>query len=141
MWFKKKVKARLLFPAITTILNAIVLFAAFSFLQGQAQYVMLLGMGILASAFAPAAITVTQEVIHPGLRAISYSVCVVVQNLFGASMAPIVIGSISDAYGIKVAMSILPLFLLASALLFFAGSFFYEKDMNKVEKIALQCED
>jgi MFS family permease len=141
MWFKKKVKARLLFPAITTILNAIVLFTAFSFLQGQAQYVMLLGMGILASAFAPAAITVTQEVIHPGLRAISYSVCVVVQNLFGASMAPIVIGSISDAYGIKVAMSILPVFLLVSALLFFAGSFFYEKDMNKVEKIALQCED
>jgi fucose permease len=141
MWFKKKVKSSLLFPAITTILDAIVLFAAFSFLQGQAQYVMLLGMGILASAFAPAAITVTQEVIHPGLRAISYSVCVVVQNLFGASMAPIVIGSISDAYGIKVAMSILPVFLLASALLFFAGSFFYEKDMNKVEKIALQCED
>ena len=141
MWFKKKVKSRLLFPAITTSLNALVLFAAFSFLQGQAQYIILLFMGILASAFAPAAITVTQEVIHPGLRAISYSVCVVVQNLFGASMAPIVIGSISDAYGIKVAMSILPLFLVASALLFFAGSFFYEKDMNKVEKIALECED
>jgi fucose permease len=97
-------------------------------------------MGILASAFAPAAITVTQEVIHPGLRAISYSVCVVFQNLFGASMAPIVIGSISDAYGIKVAMSILPLFLLISAILFFAGSFFYAKDLNKVEKITLECE-
>jgi MFS family permease len=140
VWFKKRVSSRLLLPAITTALNAIVIFAAFSFLGGKAQYMALLLMGILASAFAPAAITVTQEVIHPGLRAISYSVCVVFQNLFGASMAPIVIGSISDAYGIKVAMSILPVFLLISAILFFAGSFFYAKDLNKVEKITLECE-
>jgi MFS family permease len=141
LWFKKRVTARLLFPAITTALNAIFIFTAISFLHGQAQYLTLIGMGVLASAFAPAAITVTQEVIHPGLRATSYSVCVVVQNLFGASMAPIVIGKISDIYGIQVAMSILPVFLLVSALLFFAGSFFYKKDMSKVEKITLECED
>ncbi len=141
MWFKKRANARLLFPAITTALNAICIFTAISFLQGQAQYLTLIGMGILASAFAPAAITATQEVIHPGLRATSYSVCVVVQNLFGASLAPIVIGKISDLYGIQVAMSILPVFLVVSALLFFAGSFFYKKDLSKVEKITLECED
>jgi MFS family permease len=141
MWFKKRVSSRLLFPAITTALNAIILFIAFSFLGGKAQYLMLLLMGIVASAFSPAAITVTQEVVHPGLRAISYSICVVFQNLLGASLAPIVIGAISDAYGIKAAMTILPIFLLLSALLFFAGSFYYEKDLNQVEKIPLECED
>lgn len=141
MWFKKKQKARLLFPAITTSLNAIVIFVAISLLTGQAQYFTLLGMGILASAFAPAAITATQEAIHPGLRAISYSVCVVVQNLLGASLAPIVIGKLSDLYGIQTAMSILPVFLVVSALMFFAGSFFYEKDLSKVEKVTLECED
>ena len=131
----------MLFPSLTIALNAVVIFAAFSFLDGKTQYMMLLLMGVLASMFAPAAIIVTQEVIHPGLRAISYTVCVVFQNLFGASMAPIVIGAISDAYGIKAAMSILPVFLLISALLFFSGSFFYEKDLHKVEKITLECED
>jgi len=141
LWFKKNVSSRMLFPAMTIALNAVVIFAAFSFLDGKTRYMMLLLMGVLASMFAPAAITVTQEVIHPGLRAISYSVCVVIQNLFGASMAPIVIGALSDAYGIKVAMSILPVFLLISALLFFAGSFSYKKDLAKVEKIALECED
>jgi MFS family permease len=141
VWFKKNVSSRMLFPALTMALNAVVIFAAFSFLDGKTQYMMLLLMGVLASMFAPAAIIVTQEIIHPGLRAISYSVCVVVQNLFGASMAPIVIGALSDAYGIKVAMSILPVFLLISALLFFAGSFSYKKDLDKVEKIALECED
>ena len=141
LWFKKNVSSRMLFPALTIALNAVVLFAAFSFLDGNTQYIALLLMGVLASMFAPAAITVTQEVIHPGLRAISYSVSVVVQNLFGASIAPIVIGALSDAHGIKVAMSILPVFLLVSALLFFAGSFSYKRDLDKVEKIALECED
>jgi len=141
VWFKKNVSSRMLFPSLTIALNAVVIFAAFSLLDGKTQYIMLLLMGVLASMFAPAAIIVTQEVIHPGLRAISYSVCVVFQNLFGASMAPIVIGGLSDAYGIKVAMSILPVFLLASALLFYAGSFSYMMDLDKLEKIALECED
>ncbi|PKN05441.1 MAG: hypothetical protein CVU74_01715 [Deltaproteobacteria bacterium HGW-Deltaproteobacteria-9] len=141
LWFKKRVTARLLFPAITTALNAIFIFIAISLLQGQAQYLTLIGMGILASAFAPAAITATQEVIHPGLRATSYSVCVVVQNILGASLAPIVIGKISDIYGIQVAMSILPVFLVASALMFFTGSFFYKKDLDNVQKVTLECEN
>lgn len=139
--FKKNVSSRMLFPSLTVAINAIIIFIAFSILNGKAQYGMLLAMGVMASMFAPAAITVTQEVIHPGLRAISYSVCVVIQNLFGASLAPIVIGSLSDSHGIKVAMSILPVFLLISSILFFAGSFFYKKDLNKVEKINLECED
>jgi len=141
LWFKKNPSSRMLFPALTIALNAVVIFVAFSFLSGKTQYNMLLVMGVLASMFAPAGITVTQEVIHPGLRAISYSVCVVIQNLFGASMAPIVIGALSDAYGIKVAMSILPLFLIASALLFFVGALYYKRDLEKVEKVALECEE
>jgi MFS family permease len=141
VWFKKNVGSRMLFPSLTIALNAVVIFAAFTLLAGKSQYVMLLLMGVLASMFAPAAIIVTQEVIHPGLRAISYSVCVVFQNLFGASMAPIVIGALSDAYGIKMAMSILPVFLLVSALLFFTGSFSYKKDLDKVEKVVLESED
>lgn len=141
MWFKKRVNSRLLLPGITTTLNALVVFIAFTFLEGKAQFAMLLLMGTVSSAFAPAAITVTQEVIHPGLRATSYAVCVVIQNLLGAAMAPIVIGALSDTYGIKAALSVLPLFLIFSAVLFFAGSFFYAKDLSKVEKIALKWED
>lgn len=140
MWFKKRPNARLLFPALTAILAAISMFIAFSFLTGQAQYMVLLLHGILASAYAPAAITATQEVIHPGLRAVSYSLCVVVQNLLGASLAPIVVGAISDNFDIKFAMSVVPIALVISALAFFAGSYYYKKDLSKVEKVALECE-
>ena len=140
VWFKKRPSSRLLFPAIMVALSSIVVFIAFSFLEGKAQYMALLLYGILGVGFVAAAITATQETVHAGLRAISYSVCVIVQNILGASLGPIVIGAFSDAYGIKVAMTILPIFLAASALLFFAGSFFYEKDLKKVEKVTLECE-
>ncbi len=140
VWFKKRPSSRLLFPAITVALSSVVVFVAFSFLEGKAQYMALLFNGILGVGFVAAAITATQETVHAGLRAISYSVCVIVQNILGASLGPIVIGAFSDAYGIKVAMTILPIFLAASALLFFAGSFFYEKDLKKVEKVTLECE-
>jgi MFS family permease len=139
-WFKKRPSSRLMFPSITVALSAVVVFIAFSFLEGKAQYMALLLYGILGVGFVAAAITATQETVHAGLRAISYSVCVIVQNILGASLGPIVIGAFSDAYGIKVAMTILPIFLVASALLFFAGSFFYEKDLKKVEKVTLECE-
>jgi len=140
VWFKKRPSSRLLFPAIMVALSSIVVFVAFSFLEGKAQYMALLLYGILGVGFVAAAITATQETVHAGLRAISYSVCVIVQNILGASLGPIVVGAFSDAYGIKVAMTILPIFLAASALLFFAGSFFYEKDLKKVEKVTLECE-
>ena len=140
VWFKKRPSSRLLFPSITVALSSVVVFIAFSFLEGKAQYVALLLNGVLGVGFVAAAITATQETVHAGLRAISYSVCVIVQNILGASLGPIVIGAFSDAYGIKVAMTILPIFLVVSALLFFAGSFFYEKDLKKVEKVTLECE-
>ena len=53
VWFKKNVSSRMLFPSLTIALNAVVIFAAFSFLDGKAQYMTLLLMGVLASMFVP----------------------------------------------------------------------------------------
>ena len=39
MWFKKNVSSRMLFPAVTIGLNAVVIFIAFSLLDGNRQYV------------------------------------------------------------------------------------------------------
>ena len=37
-------------------------------------------------------------------------------------------------------MMVLPAFLVVAALLFFIGSFFFEKDYNKVERVQLEIE-
>jgi MFS family permease len=140
-WRKKKINARLLVPTLTSLISAVLMFMAFSVFDGKLQYLVLLSMGISITAFVAAAAAVTQDVVHAGLRAISYAVAVVVQNLLGASLGPIVMGSISDATNIQTAFTFLPIALLVATALFFAGSFYYERDLRKVEKVTLEIVD
>ena len=140
-WRKKQINARLLVPSITSLVSAILMFLAFSVFGGQWQYLILLSMGISITAFIAATAAVTQDVVHPGMRAISYAVAVVIQNLLGASLGPIVMGAISDATNIQTAFAFLPIALLIASALFFAGSFYYEKDLRKVEKVKLEVVD
>ncbi len=140
LWAKKQKAARLLIPTISALSSAILLFVGFKFFNGNAQYIILLLMGMTIVAFLPAAAAVTQDVVHPGLRASSYAICVVVQNLIGAALGPIFVGYMSDAYGIHTALLSLPLFLIFAGVLFFTGSFFYARDLDKVEKIELVVE-
>jgi MFS family permease len=138
-WRKTQPTARMLFPALSTFVSAILLFIAFYFLKGTAQIIVLFLFGVLVMTFIAGAAAVTQDVIHPGLRATSYAIAVAVQNLLGSFTAPIVLGRISDLSNIKTAMSILPFFLVIGALLFYIGSKYYVGDMEKVAKIHLEA--
>ncbi|HPJ93339.1 MAG TPA: MFS transporter [Deltaproteobacteria bacterium] len=140
-WRTTRVNARLVFCAASSLVSSVIFFVAFSFLSGTPQYILMLFGGIAIVAFVPAGAAVTQDVVHPGLRAISYSICVVVQHILGSSTGPIVIGAISDAYDIQTAMLILPGFTVIAAVLFMLGSLYYEKDLAAVEKVTLSVEE
>ena len=139
-WRKNRINARLIFPAITTLISAVIMFLAFTVFAGKMQYLLLLSVGVSITAFVSAASAVTQDVVHAGLRAISYAIAVIVQNLLGATLAPIAMGAISDATNIQTAFNILPVSLVIASALFFVGSFYYEKDLSKVEPIKLEAE-
>jgi MFS family permease len=139
-WRKSRDNARLLFPAISTFLTSLVLLLALTVLRGTLQYVAFLIFGVLIMSFVSGAASVTQDVIHPGLRATSYAIAVVVQNLLGASTAPIIMGKIYDLTNIQTALSILPFILIIGAVLFWLGSRHYVKDLGKVARIALVAE-
>lgn len=134
LWMKRRQNARMLFPAISSAGTAVLLFIAFAFFRGPVQYIFLLAAGVFAVAFVPAAVAVTQDVVHPGLRAISLSVNVVIQHLLGSSLGPLFIGALSDGYGLEKAMVWLPLFALLGSLLFLIGSRFYAGDLAAVEQ-------
>jgi fucose permease len=140
IWRKSKDNARLLFPAVSTLLSAIFLFIALALFKGTFQYIIFLVFGVLVLAFISGAASVTQDVIHPGLRATSYAIAVVVQNLLGASTAPIIMGKIYDLTNIQTALSTLPFVLVVGAFLFWLGSRYYVKDLGKVAQIALVAE-
>jgi dipeptide/tripeptide permease len=131
----------LLVPAISALLTAVIYFCGMHlFSGGSVQYAILILGGISSMVFASSAIAVTQDVVHPGLRAISYALCVIVQNLLGSSLGPLVTGFLSDAYGIATALKIACMSALVSFVLFYLGSKFYRRDLEKVDKIALTPE-
>jgi sugar phosphate permease len=137
-WRKTQPNARLLFPAISTLISAIILFVSLILLKGTGQLVLLFVFGVFIMTFISGAAAVTQDVIHPGLRATSYAIAVAVQNLIGSFTAPIILGKISDLSNIKTAMAILPFVLLIGSLLFYIGSRFYQKDLLKVPPVRLE---
>jgi MFS family permease len=139
-WRKTRADARLAYPALSTLLSGVVLFVALTLLKGTIQYIVLLIFGILILSFISGAAAVTQDVIHPGLRATSYAIAVVVQNLLGASTAPIIMGKIYDLTNIQTALSVLPGVLLVGSALFWFGSRHYVKDLGKVAQITLEAE-
>jgi predicted MFS family arabinose efflux permease len=140
LWLKRNRKARMLLPAISSVAASLLLLLGLRFLAGTPQYLMLLGVGIVIIMFVPAGVAVTQDVVHPGLRALSLSVNIVIQHLLGSSLGPLFVGYLSDGYGIGTAISFLPLFTFLGGMLFFAGSFFYEREMDRVEKVAIELE-
>jgi sugar phosphate permease len=139
-WRRKQVNARLLVPAITSILSAVLMFFAFNMSNGSMQYMLLMSVGISITAFIAAAGAVTQDVVHPGMRATSYAIAVVIQNLLGSTPAPTVMGAISDATNIQTAFLFLPISLILSSVLFFIGSLYYAKDLRKVKAVELIVE-
>ena len=138
-WRKTKENARLLFPALSTLFAAVVLFIALFLFKDTIQYAFFLVFGISIMLFISGAAAVTQDVIHPGLRATSYAIAVVVQNLLGASIAPVIMGKIYDLTNIQTALSFLPFVLLIGTLLFWIGSRHYVKDLEKVAPIKLEA--
>ena len=140
-WMTKRIQARLLVPCISALLTAALFLGGLHFLSGgMVQYGVLLLAGMASIAWASSAIAVTQDVVHPGLRAVSYALCVITQNLLGSSLGPIVTGAFSDRFGILTALKIASCTALISALLFYIGSRFYKKDLDKVERVALTAE-
>jgi MFS family permease len=140
-WRKTEARARLLFPAISTLVSAAILFISLILLKKTEQLILLFLFGIIVMTFISGAAAVTQDVIHPGLRATSYAIAVAVQNLLGSFTAPIVLGKISDLSNIKTAMAILPFILMIGSVLFYIGSRFYLKDLTKVANIKLEIAD
>ena len=141
-WMKKKIHARLLVPSISALLTTVLYFSGIHFFSGgTVQYGILLLGGIASIAWASSAIAVTQDVVHPGLRAISYALCVITQNLLGSSLGPIVTGTLSDRYGITTALKVASFAAISSFIAFYLGSRFYKKDLVNVERVTLTPEN
>jgi len=139
-WHRKRREARMVFPALTSLAAGGTLFIALLVPGTGIQLPIMVCYGILATCFVAPAASVTQDLVHPGLRALSYAICVIVQHMFGDIWSPWLVGAISDKIGLSKAMLVIPGFGILAALFFYSGSRFYSRDLSRVVKVELEAE-
>jgi MFS family permease len=131
-------RAKLLVPAVCLVVTALILMPAFGLLQpGGLQFALLAAGGFMMTAASGSVPSVAIDVIHPGLRATAAAMVAVVQNLFGLAAGPLIAGALSDAYGLGVALAIMPLFCIASAVVLLLGARAYPGDLARATSLGV----
>jgi MFS family permease len=136
-WMEKRANARMVFSGITSLASALLLGAAFLAPHSMTFIPFMVGFGVLSVAFLAPAAAVIQDVVHPGMRALAYGLCVVCQHILGASWSPMFIGGISDHIGLEKALLITPSFGIIACVMFLIGARYYERDMARVKNVIL----
>jgi len=140
-WHRRRKEGRLIFPAITSAVAAVILFLGLFTWPGQLEQVYLLVVyGVFATCYVAPAASVTQDLVHPGLRAFSYGMCVIIQHLCGDIWSPVLVGWLSDRVGLAEAVLVIPFFGLLAGVFFYAASRHYVRDLARVEKVRLEAE-
>jgi len=139
-WRKKNISARPLFSGLASILSAALWVISLAFLTGTVQYIAMMLAAVSTLLYLAGAAAATQDVVHPGLWAVSYSLCVVIQNLLGSSTGPIIVGALSDKYGLSAAMMTVPAASVLAGMLFLLATIWYRRDLEKVDKVKVEME-
>ncbi len=139
-WRKRRKDARLLLPAITSFVASGILLLGLMKSGSAVQVPILIVYGIFATCFIAPAASATQDLVHPGLRAFSFAMCVIVQHLCGDIWSPGLVGWISDSVGLARAMLIVPVFGFLAGVFFLLASRFYLRDLAGVETVELEPE-
>lgn len=127
---------RLRVPALYATLACVLLVLAFALPPGPMQYALILAGVFVAGGHTGAAGAVIIDVTHPGLRATAFAVMVLSNNLLGLAPGPIVVGALSDVYGLRVALGAAPFMCLASGAFFLLGSRHYRRESGRFEEPA-----
>ena len=124
----RRASNRLLVPAAYALACGSLLFAAFSMAPGTAQFV-LVALGLMIGAgFAGPSGAVAADVTNPAIRATVFATLTLANNLIGLAPGPFVTGMLADAFGLDVAMRIIPAAGILAAAFYFAAARSYDAD-------------
>jgi MFS family permease len=112
-------------------------FGATGQMAAGSQYALIALGGFLMTCTVGPVVAIVIDVIHPGVRATGASVLALFQNLFGLAAGPFLVGVLSDALGLQVALGVIPLFGLAAAAFFLLASRSYEGEIQRTEPVAV----
>jgi MFS family permease len=123
-------------PAAFAFASCALLVLAFALPPGAVQYALILCGVFVAGGHSGAAGAVISDVTHPGLRATALATVVLGNNLLGFAPGPVVVGQLSDAFGLKAALTVAPLVCLVAAAFFLLAARHYRADGGHFEEPA-----
>ncbi|MER6945312.1 MFS transporter [Nonomuraea sp. NPDC000554] len=136
-WAATRPRRRLLVPTGLALVTAALLCTAFGALApGGLQFGLVLAAGFPLAAALGTAPAVVVDVVPPSLRATAIGMVVLVQNLFGLAVGPVLTGWLSDAFGLRTALGVMPLFCVGGAVALWLASRTYERDLANVAAAA-----
>jgi len=123
---------RLRVPALYALCSAVALITAFLMPPGGAQFAVI-AIGLLVGAgFAGPSAAVVADLTRPALHATEFATLTLANNLLGLAPGPFVTGLLADAAGLDVAMRLVPLAGVLSAVFYFAASRSYDAEHGPV---------
>jgi len=144
-WQRKNKKGRILLPALTALISAIFLATAVFVLKlNWVAAAVLAGFyGFVYFIGVPALSAISQEVIPPANKGLSWGMTVFFMYMLGGAWAPWAVGGISDilgggAGGLSTAFIISCIGGIAAGLCFFMGSRTFVSDADKVKDAKLE---
>jgi MFS family permease len=133
---RRDIRNKLRVPAVFAITTCVLLVLAFALPPGPLQYALILAGMLFAGGQVGAAPTVIADVTHPGLRATAIATLVLSHNLIGFAPGPVIVGALSDSYGLKFALTVAPLVCLGAATFFLLASRHYKRESGRFEEPA-----
>lgn len=121
-------RRRALVPAAYSVLSALILIVAFALPPGPLGLGLIFLGALFAAAHGGCSSAIVCDVTHVGVRATVSATVVLANNLLGLAPGPIIVGVLSDAYGLKLALTVTPVLALAAAVFFVLASRSYEAD-------------
>jgi len=128
------IRNRLRIPALYALAACVLLVLAFRLPPGSVQYTLLLAGVFVAGSHSGTTIAVVADVTHPGLRATAIATLVLFASLVGFAPGPVIVGALSDAYGLKFALGVAPIVCLVAATFFMLGSRHYVRESGRFEE-------
>ena len=125
-------RRRALVPAAYSVLSALVLSAAFALEPGPLGLGLIFLGALFAAAQGGCSSAIVCDVTHPGVRATVAATMTLANNLIGLAPGPLIVGVLSDVFGLKLALTLAPALALAAALSFVLVSRAYEADAARI---------
>jgi predicted MFS family arabinose efflux permease len=118
-------------------LHFVLLAGAFLLPPGPLQMGLIAAGALFSGAHGGVLIAVTAEIVHPGLTATGIATMVLANNILGLAPGPLIAGALSDAYGLKAALTVTPIACLLASFLFLLAARSYRADREKLAAAAL----